>query len=1036
MYPKNVTQFTNKTECFVYNFLEKNLSNKFTCYYNYFVDEKEMDFLILVPGLGVVILEVKGWNGQNIIRISDNEKIYYLDHNNKEQQDFSPLKQCRKYCLSLHKKIQKQLDLNVIVAPVVCYPNMTEETYYEKSMNMISERNVTLLKDDFEKNETFTEILIRKCSHISRKHFDAMNDKNYIKIRSLYETKAEINQLKCKTEKKIILKKENYSKIYFLSRNMDSMRVDHLLEEVLIEWKKGIKIIILTEIENINRLIFKKMKDCPDYHYLTTYKQFRVFNEEKRKYTNQMFHLEIHEAHYDVEMAPFQIVDSVCEKQEYIDVLEYFDCNTNFNYKQYRVEHADHQKNILVSAGAGTGKTYSMISRISYLIYKNAFSPNELVDSIFLITFTNEAANNMKNRLNEYFRNLFILTENIEFLAVMEAISNMQISTIHSLVKKIIQFYSVKLGVGTTITIQSGVYERREAIVKEINELIKIDDNYSNYVARFDKYELVKAIENLLNQFEKKNIDLTKTYNFGTFTREPLLFEFVKNVAENVQTKTINDDLSNNKVQLANLMIYLERILDELEVDDTLSHPIKYLFVDEFQDTDDLQINMIKRFQKIFKFNLFVVGDIKQCIYRFRGAEDDAFDRLLEGEMTGWDDSYHLTKNYRTYKELLDNFDTYFKVLGENGLLSYDEDSVLEGVKKSNSSDSLMLKCNFGDEQDFEQLLINEINEKLLNLKEKETIAILTRTNEEIEQVRQICKRNNIDIKTDMADNLYELESTIDLYKLILALQFNNNPKYLYNLSLSNYSRNISNRVVYSHRENPNYITQLFMNNKIIPDWSTYIESLKNEPVIRVINKMIDQIKPWNQYVNSLGIKDEEEKLQKKKHYKRNVDLLIETIIQRSNDEYMTINKIRDFLYIMIFAKQHEDERTSETKGRFKAVCTTVHKSKGLEYSHVILPFCDSELETGNRNELIVKGHDIGLQMRVGNVLISNSIFQNEKDAEKQSKLQEEARILYVAMTRAEKTFTWFKSNSEKHGVKVTYGQWLERGMQNENHNL
>lgn len=52
---------------------------------------------------------------------------------------------------------------------------------------------------------------------------------------------------------------------------------------------------------------------------------------------------------------------------------------------------------------------------------------------------------------------------------------------------------------------------------------------------------------------------------------------------------------------------------------------LDYLFIDEFQDTDDVQIDIVKKFKEIVGFNVLVVGDIKQCIYRFRGADESAF---------------------------------------------------------------------------------------------------------------------------------------------------------------------------------------------------------------------------------------------------------------------------------------------------------------------------------------------------------------------------------------------------------------------------
>lgn len=84
---------------------------------------------------------------------------------------------------------------------------------------------------------------------------------------------------------------------------------------------------------------------------------------------------------------------------------------TSWNFEQYKVEHAMGGKNVLVQAGAGTGKTYSMVSRIAYLCMSRKRFVNNLVDEIAMVTFTNEAADNMKLRLKQYFMNCYILTK-------------------------------------------------------------------------------------------------------------------------------------------------------------------------------------------------------------------------------------------------------------------------------------------------------------------------------------------------------------------------------------------------------------------------------------------------------------------------------------------------------------------------------------------------------------------------------------------------------------------------------------------------
>lgn len=89
----------------------------------------------------------------------------------------------------------------------------------------------------------------------------------------------------------------------------------------------------------------------------------------------------------------------------------------------------------------------------------------------------------------------------------------------------------------------------------------------------------------------------------------------------------------------------------------------KYLFIDEFQDTDDVQIDSFLKLQNVIKdTKLFVVGDLKQSIYRFRGATISAFD-LIRTDKEKWKE-FSLTINYRTDKRLLNKFDAVFSKNG------------------------------------------------------------------------------------------------------------------------------------------------------------------------------------------------------------------------------------------------------------------------------------------------------------------------------------------------------------------------------------
>ncbi|MBE6023498.1 MAG: hypothetical protein E7231_09725 [Cellulosilyticum sp.] len=1044
IYPSQDVWFTNKAEEKVYHFLKEYLSKQWICYYNYYIKAKEADFILIAPGEGVCIIEVKGWDGKQIVDIVDNNTIVY-NQNGTEYKSKSPYKQCRRYCYALNELIKRQIDKNIFIASIVCYPEMDEQTFQEKRLELISNRSVTLLKDDFKDPNRLESIILEKMDQEGKlsSDYDEPIGENINRIReSLFETHEQVHSTLTQYEKKMILgtKREVYSILSFIPQKMDEEKIREMVSSYLEKWRQGIKIILLTQVPKLCELIYEVWQSEFESHlgHLKEMNDFNFYDDKNKKVKNRIFNFECYYYNDEQEIEAFEVIDGqVTKNQEFI--LEQFDQKSDFNIWQYRIEHADSEKHIKITAGAGTGKTYSMVSRIGFLAYKNKYRPEELVERIIMITFTNEAAENMKKRLKVYFKNMFVLTQNVYYLSIMENIERMNISTIHSLVKRIIEKFSVYIGIGNSVSIESSVYKKRERITADIDAYINLhQEELLPILVKYEKYEIVKVVENLLHKLESKNINLATGCNLGWSTGTPeqkSMFKLITEIAQNVQQEIINEDFENNTVQLGNLILYLDQVIEALEKRNDLEKKVQYLFVDEFQDTDNVQISLIKRFQELFMFKLFVVGDIKQSIYRFRGAEHDAFEQLLRKEDgTVWNNGlwkeYALNKNYRSLNELLEFFDKEFTRWGKQDFLIYQEEDKLKGVKR-NISKARMEIIDHKNQEEFTKKLTDHIQAIRDQLSGNETIGILTRTNKQIEQIRQICKQKGIRVETDIAENLYTLESTIDLYKLILALQFPKNPKYLYNLSLTNYCEPISNRIIYRYKNDQQKIVELFEKGEIggIPKWNQYMEALKKEPVLRVIKQIIDDQRPWHPYGNLF--ENPESKLDEKKRYKRNLDCLMENIIEASNQDYITINKLRDFLYYKIFAKGHEDQREVHDeldKNNCKIICTTVHRSKGLEYTHVILPYCNIELEEIKGNELIMTENQIGLQLKVGETYIRNNVFGTKQNEELAAKVKEEIRILYVAMTRAEETFTWFKNlevTEQSSKIKKSWQKFL-----------
>lgn len=111
----------------------------------------------------------------------------------------------------------------------------------------------------------------------------------------------------------------------------------------------------------------------------------------------------------------------------------------------------------------------------------------------------------------------------------------------------------------------------------------------------------------------------------------------------------------------------------------------------------------------------------------------------------------------------------------------------------------------------------------------------------------------------------------------------------------------------------------------------------------------------------------------------------------------------------------------SPEKDEISVQCITIHKAKGLEYGHVILPFCSASMDVIKKSQLHIsavksgKKYHIGYQLNIGESAgtIQNSYY--DEHTEKSEKSREEARILYVAMTRAIRSFSWIEIQGKQN---------------------
>lgn len=204
-----------------------------------------------------------------------------------------------------------------------------------------------------------------------------------------------------------------------------------------------------------------------------------------------------------------------------------------------------------------------------------------------------------------------------------------------------------------------------DAMLKIVKEL---EVRFIERKIRPNKKELV------IDTWKAQDVTVKKSYSikdldindFGNPPASmPYFNERIERVIMRAETQYALQLKEKNLIGLKECMIQIHNLVDSGKLM-AQGHKFKYVFVDEFQDTDDAQIETITGLQKIFgsECRLFVVGDFKQSIYRFRGATLSAFEKVTGINGVGKWKEYILNRNYRTDSRLLDRFHFVFSEMG------------------------------------------------------------------------------------------------------------------------------------------------------------------------------------------------------------------------------------------------------------------------------------------------------------------------------------------------------------------------------------
>ena len=279
--------------------------------------------------------------------------------------------------------------------------------------------------------------------------------------------------------------------------------------------------------------------------------------------------------------------------------------------------------NTLVVAGAGSGKTLTILGLIKYLIEEKNYANNE----ILAISFTNETTNNLHNKLLDIGYDIEVLTFHKLGLKILgDKYTVCQDQYIDYVIDEYFKSYIIN-------------DKKKKILFKNILYMDETSNIFNTYNYKNLKI-LIKTFINLVKSNNQNEKDIFNYYKQSHFNEKQLLLTILeiyilyKRELESVNQIDFNDmiSLAINKVK-----------------DNRLSY--KYIIIDEFQDTSPVRFNLIKEIIKYTDARLFCVGDDFQSIYRFSGCNLDTFinfDKYFNDSK-----KYYLKYTYRNSNELI-----------------------------------------------------------------------------------------------------------------------------------------------------------------------------------------------------------------------------------------------------------------------------------------------------------------------------------------------------------------------------------------------
>lgn len=602
---------------------------------------------------------------------------------------------------------------------------------------------------------------------------------------------------------------------------------------------------------------------------------------------------------------------------------------------------------LLILAGAGSGKTRTITYRIAYMINEKGISPYK----ILAVTFTNKAAKEMRERVE---------------LLIGEDAHKAMISTFHSFGVRLLRVYGDKLGYSANFTIYDTDDQKR--VIRGIMKELVVNDKSLTEGAVVSIISKLKENSVSVSDYEKENrFDSNYKIILECYRRYNGILK------------------ENNGMDFSDILVNLHKLLDIPEVLEKLQEKFQYIMVDEYQDTNNIQYNIVTKIASKYR-NICVVGDENQSIYGFRGAN---IKNILDFEKDYKDALVvKLEENYRSTSAILTAANEVIK----NNKTAKDKNL---WTKKPQGELITVKECLDGREE--VNYIIEEIIKRKNMGKSYREFTILYRTNAQSRLFEEGLLKYNIPYKVFGGMQFYQRAEIKDIIAYLTVI---NNPQDTINLNriINVPKRKIGDKSIEKIKEFANEtnismfealgkgmeIPGLTSGVKIALDELYTILSdlmeLSNEVnVSQVFDELIKRVGYFS-YLNSTYGVEAEGRIENVEELKNSIVELEKTV------DFLTLREYLENVSLI--------SATDDLEGESDYIkLMTIHNSKGLEFPVVFLTGVEDDIFPGSKKVL----------------------FNPEE-------LEEERRLCYVAITRAEEKLylTYAKS-------RFVYGEFLTK---------